>query len=156
ATSNPRLSDLVMAGESYHKLGNYSKALEFFERASTHSEHTAEQQLKFAELLKINGHYERAKHVVQKYEKRTSKPEDVQNQIAGCDSALYWLAHPTTILVQNQKHVNTPYSEFGLAVLGGKYHFVGEPNGEMDQHAKHGWTGRPFVRIFNAQSQDKE
>src|SRR5690606_32704787 len=32
----------------------------------------------------------------------------------------------------------------------------GEPNGEMDQHAKHGWTGRPFVRIFEAQSQEKE
>lgn len=155
ASSNPRLYDLMMAGESYMKMGEYAKALNFFERASVHPDHRADNILRFAEALKINGHFDRAKAKFLEYAEITGQPDAVKNQIAGCDSALFWLSNPNDVVVKNQENINTAYSEFGVTIWDGQYYFVGEPKSVTDENLRHSWTGRPFVRIFNAQPGEK-
>lgn len=156
ASSNPRLYDLVMAAESYMKMGEYTKALNFYSRVDNHPDHTPENTLRYAEVLKINGHFDRAKSKFMEYANRSGNLEMVKDKIAGCDSALHWLSNPTGAHVINQDQINTPFSEYGVTSWDNQFYYVGEPLDELEGNLRHSWTGKPFVRIFNAQPGDKE
>lgn len=154
SSSNPRLNDLVMAAESYMKMGNYALALNYYSKVYARPDHNLEHVLKYAELLKINGHFERAKNAYKLYADSSGNFKAIANKIAGCDSALFWLSKPNGMIVRNQEKINTANSEFGVVIWEGQYYFIGEPKDVVERALRHSWTGRPFVKIFNAQPGD--
>src|SRR5690606_32555384 len=95
---------------------------------------------------KANGRYAEAKKQLEAYAQRTGDRERVAIGIAGCDSALVWMAGPTEHRLRNE-NINTPLSEFSAFPLGDRVYYAGEQQGDADTY---GWTGNPFLRVYTA------
>src|SRR5690606_37252986 len=98
----PRLTDLERLADSYVQMKDYESAENWYARVSQHEERAAENLIKYGEVLKINGKYELAKKQLEAYAAQTGDRERVAIQIAGCDSALVWMAAPTVHKLRNE------------------------------------------------------
>src|SRR5690606_16011753 len=74
-------------------------------------------------------------------------------QIAGCDSAIVWMADPTAHKLRNEG-INTSLGEFSVFPMGDKVYYTGEPDGYMRGVGTYGWTGNSFLRIYTADRAD--
>jgi len=110
-------------------------------------EHSPEDVLAYAEALKNSAQYSAAKVQLLNYQKL--KPTaDVSIEIQGCDSALVWMANPTTHKLRNEAAVNTSLANFGTFPIGDKVFYVAEPDGRTAE--QYGWTGNGYLRIYQA------
>jgi outer membrane protein OmpA-like peptidoglycan-associated protein len=148
-SKKPRLSDLERLAESYAKMNRYGEAENWYSRVVQAPSSRPESLLSYAGVLKQNSRYTEAKKVLQEYAEKTGDQLSVANEIAGCDSALVWMANPTAHKIKNQSGVNTGKSEFSVFSINGKIHYVGEPELSMDNRS-YGWTGNPYLRIYTA------
>lgn len=146
-TRKPRLNDLKRLMECYWQMHDYETAERWSARVVQHGEHGPEDVLRYATILQANGKYSDAKTQFEAYASQTGNRSDVALQLAGCDSAIVWMAEPTPHELINQTGVNTDLSEFAAIPVGDVVYFAGEPEGTT---AIHGWTGRSFLRIFSA------
>src|SRR5690606_23389021 len=94
-TRKPRLQDLERLAESYLKMNDYESAENWYARVVQQSESAPENKLRYGEILKMNGKYAEAKKQLEAYASQTGNTSLVATQIAGCDSALRWMASPT-------------------------------------------------------------
>lgn len=145
----PKLHDLERLANSYQKMNNYEAAENWFARVIQYPESKQENLMSYASVLKSNSRYQEAKKMFQQYATQTGDDKRVSNEIAGCDSALLWMARPTDHQLKNEAQVNTSSSEFGVFMQGNKVFYTGEPDVALFRKT-HGRTGRPFLRIFNA------
>lgn len=146
---NPRLSDLEKLAASYEQMNEYEAAERWYGRIAEHQDRTALHLLSYGQVLKANGKYEEAKRQFEAYQQKGGTEDGVSTLIAGCDSAIVWMASPTKYLIRNQTAVNTERSEFAVQTADGSVFYAGEP--EVDDNGrKHGWTGHAFLRIFSA------
>ncbi|MBK1442704.1 OmpA family protein, partial [Parapedobacter sp. ISTM3] len=99
--------------------------------------------------LKANGKYAEAKQQFEAYRSQKGTDDGVASLIAGCDSAITWMANPTNHLIRNQTAVNTERSEFAVHAADGRVFYAAEPD-VVGNSEKHGWTGNAFLRIFSA------
>lgn len=147
-TSSPKLADLEKLADSYQKLNDYEAAENWYARVIEQPGSNAENLLKYGKVLKSNARYKEAKKVLQQYAKLSGKNESLINEIAGCDSALIWLAKPTPHKISNEKAINTANAEFGLFPTSSKVYYVGTPSnnssGKKDQKLP-----TPFLKIFS-------
>ena len=151
---DPRLQDLERAGDSYYNMRDFTNAENWYARVIQHEDHQAIHALRYADILKANGKYESAKAQYQRYAERSGRANAVAVQIAGCDSALLWMANPTSHALANEQAVNTTGSEFAVSMIANVVHFAGEiarENKSFD--AIYAWTGRPFLKLHHASIQ---
>lgn len=148
--SEPRIQDMELAGESYYRMRNFELAESWFARTVQHKDHNLQHLLRYADMLKANGKYKEAKAQYQAYAERSGTPAVVQVQIAGCDSALVWIANPSPFLVQNERGVNTAHSEFSVSVIGDQAFFAGESTAGQKGSEVYAWTGRPYVKLHQS------
>src|SRR5690606_38148470 len=111
-TKRPRLADLERLATCYVRMNDYESAGNWYARVVAAEGSTAGNLLHYAELLKANGKYADAKRQWEAYAAQTGDAGSVAIQLAGCDSALVWMANPTDHRVYNEAAVNTPVSEF--------------------------------------------
>src|SRR5690606_6242269 len=109
----------------------------------------AEHLLRYGEVLKMNAKYAEAKKQLEAYAEKTGEFDRVAVQLAGCDSALVWMASPTVHRLRNEG-INTSLSEFSVFPVGDKVYYAGEPDEHMRGMEKYGWTGNPFLRVYTA------
>ncbi|MEC3879930.1 OmpA family protein, partial [Parapedobacter sp. 10938] len=148
-TRKPRLEDLERLAASYWRMNDYESAENWYARVVQQDGASAEHLLLYGQVLKVNGKYAEAKRQLEAYAAKTGNPSAVAAQIAGCDSALLWMASPTLHRLRNEAAVNTDNSEFSVFPVGDEVYYAGEPGHESATHT-YGWTGNAFLRVYTA------
>ena len=147
-TKRPRLADLERLADSYVRMNDYESAENWYARVIAHEDSPAANLLHYGDVLKANGKYAEAKAQLQRYAEQTGDTEGVALQIAGCDSALVWMASPTVHKLHNES-INTSLSEFSAFPVGETVYYAGEPQG-ASRAGTYGWTGNAFLRVYTA------
>ncbi|MGK6352490.1 OmpA family protein [Parapedobacter sp. DT-150] len=146
---NPRLYDLERLAACYQMMNDYEAAENWFARVVQHPDSDPENLLRYGAVLKANGKYREAKAQLEAYASATGNRERVAVELAGCDSAMVWMADPTLHQLRNEHGVNTARSEFSVSPQGETVYYTGEPEALAGQGA-YGWTGNAFLRVYTA------
>ena len=144
----PRLQDLERLADSYEKMNKYEEAEAWYARVIQDAQSSNDNYLAYASVLKQNARYEKAKKILQEYASKTGN--SVSIEIAGCDSALAWMANPTMHKIVNEAGINTERAEFAAFPIQGKVYYTAEPL--VSSNKSYGWTGSSFLRIYSADS----
>lgn len=150
----PKLEDLENLADCYMKLKDYEAAENWYARVIAVPESKPENLVLYGEALKSNLKYAEAKKVLQQYASATGDRARVRVDIAGCDSAVVWLANPTTHQIKNQAGVNTALSEFAVFPYQNGIFYTGEPSNKTFKDL-YGRTGRPYLRIYTAKKNEE-
>src|SRR5690606_1849496 len=90
----PRVADLERLAYCYVQMKDYEAAENWYARVVAMEASDPENLVRYGEVLKMNGKYAEAKEQLQAYANRTDDGDRVAVQLAGCDSALVWMASP--------------------------------------------------------------
>ena len=148
-TRKPRLQDLERLADSYWQMNDYESAENWYARVVGHEESPAEHRLAYGEVLKVNGKYAEAKEQLQAYADLTGDGDRVAIEIAGCDSAIVWMANPTAHRLRNELGVNTAGSEFSVFPDGDQVYYARE-RPDASRSGTYGWTGNGFLQVYTA------
>ncbi|WP_158622519.1 OmpA family protein [Pedobacter sp. KBW06] len=148
-TRKPKLTDLERLADCYRKMNDYEAAENWYARVVQDQESKAENLITYGTILKSNSRYSEAKKVLQRYAGKSGDTQRVTNEIAGCDSALIWMAKPTAHKIKNEVQVNTAFADFGVFPMDNKIYYTAEPEQSLLRQ-KDGRTGNPFLRIYTA------
>ena len=148
-TRKPRLADLERLADCYVKMKDYESAENWYARVVSTEGSAAENLIRYGEVLKANRKYAEAKKQLQAYADLTGDADRVSVQLAGCDSAVVWMAGPTAHRLRNEG-INTSLSEFSAFPVGDRVLYAGEPDGSMSGVGTYGWTGNSFLRVYTA------
>jgi len=148
-TKKPKLTVLERLADCYQKMNDYEAAENWYARVVNFPDSKAENLINYGAVLKSNSRYAEAKKVLKSYAERTGNLKRVGNEIAGCDSALVWMANPTTHKIKNEIQINSTLADFGVFPIGDKIYYTAEPAQELLKR-KDGRTGNPFLRIYTA------
>lgn len=149
---NPRLNDLERLAESYRRINDYANAEHWYARVVQNGKASPENFIHYAEVLKQNSKYAEAKKALQAYANKSGNNSIVASEIAGCDSAVVWMANPTSHTLKNEDGINTEYAEFSAFPVNGKVYYTGEPYLSLEKN-KYGWTGNSYLRVYTANDQ---
>ncbi|PYF77452.1 OmpA family protein [Pedobacter nutrimenti] len=145
----PKLKDLERLADCYWKMNDYEAAENWYARVVQFPQSSPQNLLLYAEVLKSNARYEQAKSIFKQYASKSGDVKRVTNDIAGCDSAVVWMAKPTNHHIKNESLINTANSEFGVSSIGKQLFYVAEPNAAAFKKI-YGRTGNPYLRIYTA------
>lgn len=148
-TDKPRVIDLERLAYCYVQMKDFEAAENWYARTVAMEGSDAENLIRYGEVLKINAKYVEAKKQLEAYAATTNDRERVAMLLAGCDSAIVWMANPTVHKLRNEG-VNTSLSEFSVFPVGEKVYYAGEPDGHMRGVGTYGWTGNSFLRVYTA------
>ncbi len=144
---HPKVADIERVAQGYLYLNEYKQAETWYARAIQTEEHTHEALLGYAEALKQNGKYADAKQQFLEYAAKYDDSEKIQREIAGCDSAMVWMANPLPYHLRNESEVNTDLSEFAAIPTTNGAIYVAEPK---IGGSKSGMTGQAYLKVFSA------
>ncbi|GHE49086.1 OmpA family protein [Sphingobacterium griseoflavum] len=147
-TKKPRVVDVERIGMSYLYLNAYDLAENWLARAASMEGHSKETELSYAEALKHNGKYAEAKSVLKGHAESYGISDVLTREIAGCDSAVVWMASPLPYDLRNEREINTDLSEFGAVPTSNGAIYTAEP--KITSVAKSGMTGQPYLKVFSA------
>ncbi|WP_207532375.1 OmpA family protein [Desertivirga arenae] len=150
AKKDADLTVMQNLANSYLKMKRYDEAGKWYGQVIDDRKRTIADLLAYARVLKLNGKYKEAKGAFNAYEVASGKSAKIER--AGCDSALKWLASPTTHILQNEKILNSSLSNYSVTIIKDSVYFVAEP--EEKYTDKYGWTGNSYSRIFAAAKKD--
>lgn len=145
----PRLDDMERLAHCYLEMNDYESAETWYARVVGHGESDVENLLGYADVLKASGRYAEARKQYKQYATQASDASAVAVAIAGCDSAMVWMAEPTPHNLRNESEVNTERSEFSAYPIEDSVYFVGEPDMELSKR-EYGRTGNAFLQVFTA------
>jgi outer membrane protein OmpA-like peptidoglycan-associated protein/tetratricopeptide (TPR) repeat protein len=146
---SPNLVDMQDLADCCIKMQDFEAAETWYARVVATEGSSPENLIKYGEVLKSNLKYAEAKKILQQYETLTGDKEAVKVSLAGCDSAVVWLANPTIHKLRNEAGVNTPLANFSVFPYKNGVFFTGEPD-EKSLKDIYGRTGRPYLRIYEA------
>ncbi|WP_214227985.1 OmpA family protein [Pedobacter sp. B4-66] len=148
-TKKPKLTVLERLADCYQKMNDYEAAENWYARVVNFPDSKAENLINYGAVLKSNSRYTEAKKVLKSYAEKTGDLKRVGNEIAGCDSALVWMANPTAHKIKNEIQINSTLADFGVFPIGDKIYYTAEPTQELLKW-KDGRTGNPFLKIYTA------
>jgi tetratricopeptide (TPR) repeat protein len=98
----------------YRTMRDYASAENWYAKAVTMAGSKSEDVLAYAEVLKNNAKYAEAKVQYANYASlKEIKPDQLKKWQAGCDSAVYWMKHPTATKIKNETALNSEKSDWG-------------------------------------------
>src|SRR5690606_6103978 len=124
---NPDVADMERLANSYLYINDYDSAESWFVRVAASPGASKEALLNYAEVLKLKGNYKEAKVQYQKYAEKYGTDNKIGNAIAGADSAIVWMEHPTTHQIHNEGNLNSAQAEFSVFPLKNSVLYAGEP-----------------------------
>ncbi|MEC3878688.1 OmpA family protein [Parapedobacter sp. 10938] len=145
----PHVADLEHLAYCYVQMKDYEAAENWYARVVTTESSDPENLIHYGEVLKMNGKYAEAKKQLEAYAEQSNDRDRVAVQLAGCDSAIVWMADPTVHNLRNEG-INTSLSEFAVFPVGDKVYYAGEPDAHMRGVGTYGWTGNSFLRVYTA------
>lgn len=147
--SNPELEDLAHLADCYRLMNRFQDAEIWYARTTAHVQATSLHWMQYGRVLKSNAKYVEAKYAFEQSLRLRGNAKMIQVELAGCDSALLWMEHPTRFEIINEATINTDKAEFGVFPIGEKrVYFVAEP--EKQDGRRYGWTGNPFLKLHRA------
>lgn len=145
---NPHVKDIERVASSYLYLNEYDLAESWFARSVKMEDHSPESVLGYAEALKHNGKYTEAREVFKDYEKNYGTSDFLKKELAGCDSAIVWMASPLPYDLRNEQEVNTDLAEFAAVPTSNGAIYTAEP--KIAAASRSGMTGQPYLKVFSA------
>ncbi|TAH03610.1 MAG: OmpA family protein [Sphingobacteriales bacterium] len=144
-----KVRNLTRLADCYVKLNNTQTAEKIYEQLAVLTQNSADVLKPYAMVLKANAKYLQAKQVFIDYIGASKDTVSVLTDLIGCDSAIIWMAKPTTHKIVNQNAVNTNLSNFGVFANNKKAYFVTEakPTSKKNQYKR---TGNSFLKIYKA------
>lgn len=154
--------------QCYAFINDYKQAESWGAIAAGMADAKPENILAYAKALQQNSKYTEAKQQFQKYaiSDKTIALADVNRWLLSCDSALYWMKNPTTVIISNATQFNSAQSDWGLNTFGNGLTFASDRRFEdSDQSGSdrpflkfdgakkpdkniYGWTGNPYLRLY--------
>ena len=140
--------------QCYAFINDYQQAESWSAIAAAMPDTKPENILAYAKALQQNSKYTEAKQQFQKYAAldKNISTADVNRWLLSCDSALYWMKNPTTVIVSNVTQLNSAQSDWGLNTFGNGLTFASDRGVEgQDQSG----SDRPFLKFDGAKKPDK-
>jgi len=142
----------------YLMTGNTLAAEEWLADVADNPDHTAQDLLHYADVLKSNGKYGDAIKQYEEYGKMLpAESSKVMEWVNACRKSQEWIADPAYTDVINADAINSENSDFGLIpyengyVLTSDRRLKGKSYGASDIY---GWTGNPYLKIIQYKDKD--
>ena len=145
---------LFQQAECYRLFGKFKKAANFYKKAikSKYDNGNAIAILRYAEMLMINGSYEKSLVQYEKYSKKAPNDTKAEKGIKSCQFAINWEANPTRYVISKSDVLSSPNSDFSPAFGNRDYtkiYFIssrkGSSNNKIDER-----TGEFFTDIYSS------
>jgi peptidoglycan-associated lipoprotein len=154
----------------YHLQSDYKQTESWAAIAAGMEKAKPEHILAYAKALHTNAKFSEAKAQYQKYAELDKKadPKQISLWVASCEAAVLWMQNPSKINISNLKDLNSPQSDWGLAINGDAYTFTSDRivettastnksflkfDGAKTPSTKtYGWTGNGYLRIYTAKT----
>ncbi|WP_316805656.1 OmpA family protein [Pedobacter nototheniae] len=158
----------------YKFQNNYKQTESWYAIAAGMEKSSAENTLEYAKALQTNSKYSEAKIQYNKYAdlNKNLNPSLKSMWLRSCDSAIRWMKEPKPVIINNEKALNSPQSDWGAVMQNGmvvfssdrgvkgkdeqngnkpflKFDGVKEPNKNI-----YGWTGNHYLRLYSKNSTD--
>ena len=158
---------------SYYEMRDYKTAEQWYAKVATRQQATAEDLYRYAEVLKTNAKYADAKEQYIRYYAMRLPVDTIQLNywLSSCDSAVHWIANPTTTEVKNEVYLNTPKSDWGATRFNNNIVFASDKgsNNPAEKERKaapliridgnrgpdrfiYGWTGNAYLDLYQSVS----
>ncbi|QIL40017.1 OmpA family protein [Pedobacter sp. HDW13] len=138
----------------YAFINDYKQAESWSAIAAAMPDAKPENILAYAKALQQNSKYTEAKQQFQKYAAtgETVAPADINRWLLSCDSALYWMKNPTSVIITNAAKLNSAQSDWGLNTFGNGVTFASDRG--ADGSVQNG-SNRPFFKFDGTKKPDK-
>lgn len=114
----PTLEATKQLADCYRFVKDYPRAEFWYEKTLSFNESEASNLLNYGQMLKINEKFDKAKTVFERYAILPGVDINyARNLSASCDSAVLWLAAPSSLEIKNRNDLNSVYSDFGVVSL---------------------------------------
>lgn len=164
----PTLHAAERLAQAYSYQNNYKQAESWYAIAIGMPSSSPENVLQYAKALQQNSKYTEAKEQYKKYIE-LNKTIDAKQQnlwILSCDSARYWMNNPTKVVINNEKRLNTPQSDWGATLYeqnivfssdrgdiatdktSGNKPFLKFDGAKKPDPVIYGWTGNHYLRLY--------
>ncbi|MCZ4245117.1 OmpA family protein [Pedobacter punctiformis] len=150
----PSLHAAERLANCYELTRNYKETESWAAIAANMAGSKPENVLLYAKALQNNSKYSEARIQYEKYTGLDKNVTATQKSmwLLSCDSAMYWMKNPKSTLIQNQKLLNTPQSDWGAVQTGNAVVFASDRGFKTD--SAHQSASRPFLKFDGSKKPD--
>lgn len=138
----------------YKYQSNYKQTESWYATAAGMEKSSAENTLEYARALQTNSKYSEAIIQYNKYTNlnKNLNPSLKDMWLRSCDSALYWMKEPKPVIINNEKSLNSPQSDWGAVMQKGGIVFSSD-RGVKDKNNQN--KHKPFLKFYGAKAPNK-
>lgn len=114
-TRKSTLESLLDVARTYNNLRNYGEAEGYYRLVIKDANAPADAYLDLGDALMYNGKYEEARQMFFTYAQKGGDPTAARIRIFSCDSAKSIAERPPLFTIENERRINTKYSDFSAA-----------------------------------------
>lgn len=153
---------------------NYKQTESWYAIAAGMENSSAENTLEYAKALQTNSKYSEAKIQYNKYAdlNKNINPSLKSIWLRSCDSAMHWMKEPKSVLINNEKSLNGPQSDWGAVQKNGITIFSSDRGAQREDEQTlskpflkfdgikapsktiYGWTGNHYLRLYTKNGSD--
>ena len=151
----PSLHTTARLAAGYSLIQDYKQAEHWYSQLVAMEGAAPEATLNYAQALRQNGKYEQAKAQFIAYGNKQGNNSNAAQQqlwILSCDSATYWMKHPKTATIANQKNLNSERSDWGTGMYNNSIVFASDRSLIAKNKQK---VKRPFLRFSGSESPNR-
>lgn len=152
--------DIRDIAHCYIMVNDIETAQEWLSKINSFSVYSADDVINYALALKSSGKYPEAINQYKRYQELFPKrAEKVPEWIKQCEISEQWFRNPLPYDVKNVEAINTENSEFGLIPYSNGYIYSSDrilSNKVYTDKDMYGWTGNPYLKLFNFTDIDDE
>ncbi len=151
-----RMEMAFQMAESYRKLGEFARAAIWYKNAVRRNYPDKIALLYCADCLRANQKFEEAETFYQQYLESFPDDQRAINGLAACKFVPEWEENPTRYIVSPVKELNSKYSDYAAAYMGGKDNEVILSSlRENDLYKKqvNSITGQPYSNLYRSEFQ---
>jgi peptidoglycan-associated lipoprotein len=136
--------------DCYRRTDNAPQAALWFGKVVAKDYENPLSILYYADALRMNQNYEEAKGQYQHYKEVVPDDPRGSDGILSCDFALQWIDQPTGYQVEEQKFINSKFSDYSPAYSRADFQelYFTSSRDEAIGNSEHGGTGQQFADIF--------
>jgi peptidoglycan-associated lipoprotein len=145
-----KLNIAFYIAECYRKIDNAPQAALWYGKVIAKDYENPLSILYYADALRMNQNYEEAKAQYQRYKELVPDDPRGSDGILSCDFALQWMDEPTGYIVEEQKFINSKFSDYSPAYSRADFQelYFTSSRDETFGNSEHGGTGQQFADIF--------
>lgn len=156
--ANPKMEIAERIANCYRFINNTEAAEIWYKKTLTYVDAPVENYRYLADALKQNGKFEEAANNYKTWgELKKEKAKEAEVLANACLTAKLWTENPDIgSLVENEITFNSENSDFcpvtfgdNMLIVSDRWPAKNKPNTNHDKKNVYGWTGNPFLKIYN-------